>query len=92
MRQRGEMRGREVAVLVLNQMQMLDQQVAAARPVAQQRLDLVQRARGRPGGPSAYGGLRRLAAGIRRCPQIWADCECSSVRLCSLDKSDSGCR
>jgi hypothetical protein len=35
-RQRGEMRGREMAVMILNQMQMLDQQIAPARPVGEQ--------------------------------------------------------
>jgi len=43
LRQRGEMRGGEVAVLVLNQMQMLDQQVAPARPLTEQGADLIER-------------------------------------------------
>ena len=38
--ERGEMRRGDVAVFVLNQMQMLDQQVAPARAVGQQRLDI----------------------------------------------------
>ena len=33
------MRGGDVAILVLNEMQMLDQQIAPARPVAEQRAD-----------------------------------------------------
>ena len=41
--ERGEMRGAEVAVAVLDQMQMLDQQIAPARPVAEQRAHLDQR-------------------------------------------------
>ena len=43
--ERGEMRGGEMAVFVLDQMQMLDQQIAPARPVAEQRADLVERLR-----------------------------------------------
>ena len=39
------MRGGDVAVLVLDQMQVLDQQVALARAVAEQRRDLVERLR-----------------------------------------------
>ena len=42
-RERGEMRGREIAVVVLDEMQMLDQQVAPARPVVEQRAHLVER-------------------------------------------------
>ena len=53
--ERGEMRGGEMAVMVLDQMQMLDQQIAPARPVGQQRAHLVERAADRPGGPSACG-------------------------------------
>ena len=45
LRQRGEMRGGEMAVAVLDQVQMLDQQVAPARAVAEQRLDLGKRRR-----------------------------------------------
>jgi hypothetical protein len=43
--ERGEMRGGEMAVVVLDQMQMLDQQIAPARPVAEQRAHLVERRR-----------------------------------------------
>ena len=43
LRQRGEMRGGEIAVLVLDQMQMLDQQIAPALALAEQRTDLVER-------------------------------------------------
>ena len=45
LRQRGEMRGGQMAVMVLDQMQMLDQQIAPARPVGEQRLHLVERLR-----------------------------------------------
>ena len=62
--QRSEMRGREMAVLVLDQMEVLDQQVAAARALAKERADFLQRARGRPGGLSgssvAGGGRARI--------------------------------
>src|SRR5262245_27667366 len=36
------MRGRNLMILVLDQMQVLDQEVAPARPVAKQKLDLVR--------------------------------------------------
>ena len=42
--------GRDVAAAVLDQVQELDQQVAPARPVAQQRPDLVERLGLRPAG------------------------------------------
>ena len=45
LRQRGEMRGREMAVAVLNQMQMLDQEIAPALAVAEQRAHLLERPR-----------------------------------------------
>ena len=43
--ERREMRGGEMAVAVLDQMQMLDQQIAPARSVAEQRAHLVERRR-----------------------------------------------
>ena len=43
LRQRGEMRGRDVPVMVLDQVQVLDQQVAPPRPVGKQRLHLGER-------------------------------------------------
>ncbi len=39
---RCEMRGRDLMILVLDQMQVLDQEIAAARPVAEQKLDLMR--------------------------------------------------
>ena len=42
-RQRREMRGGEMAVMVLDQVQVLDQQVAPARLVDQQRAHLFER-------------------------------------------------
>ena len=45
LRERREMRGREMAVAVLDEMQVLDQQIAPARPVAEQRTHLVERRR-----------------------------------------------
>ena len=59
LRQRGEMRGREMPVAVLDQVQMLDQQIAPALAIAQQRAHLVERLRidlaafGRPPRPAA---------------------------------------
>ena len=44
-RQRRQMRARYVAVFVLDQMQMLDQKVAAARAIGQERLDIRHRLR-----------------------------------------------
>ena len=58
-RERSEMRGREMAVMVLDQMQMLDQQIAPARPVGEQRLHVVQRGRI---DLAAFRRARRLAA------------------------------
>jgi hypothetical protein len=64
--QRREVRRGDVPEAVLDQVQVLDHQVAAARPVAQQRPHLVQRpgchlppARGRPPAAFALAGVRR---------------------------------
>ena len=59
LRERGEMRGGEMAVVVLDQMQMLDQQIAPARAVAEQRAHLVERLRI---DLAALGRAPRLAA------------------------------
>ncbi len=40
--ERREMRGGNLMILVLDQVQMLDQQIAPPRPVAEQELDLVR--------------------------------------------------
>src|SRR5205085_8256729 len=45
LRQRGEMRGGEITVAVLDQVQMLDQEIAPALALAQQRAHLGQRLR-----------------------------------------------
>src|SRR5215467_14116006 len=45
LRQRGEMRGGEIAVAVLDQVEMLDQEIAPALALAQQRVHLYQRLR-----------------------------------------------
>ena len=45
LRQGGEMRGGQMAVMVLDEMQMLDQQIAPPRPVGQQRQHLFERLR-----------------------------------------------
>src|SRR5262249_35218214 len=42
-RERREMRGRQVSVPILNQVQVLDQEVAPARPLAQERTHLLER-------------------------------------------------
>ena len=68
------MRGREVAVAVLDQMQMLDQQIAPARRVAEQRAHLVERRRidlaalGRAARPAlaAAAAARRRILGFER--------------------------
>ena len=72
LRERGEMRGGEMAVVVLDQMQMLDQQIAPARPVGEQRAHLVERRRvdlaalGRARRPAAAAGLWLLLARIHQ--------------------------
>ena len=53
------MRGGQMAVMVLDQMQMLDQQIAPARPVGEQRAHLVER---RGVDLAALGRARRPAA------------------------------
>ena len=65
------MRGREMAVAVLDQMQMLDEKVAAAFTVAEQRPHLLKRLRidltafrgprrpASPGAPAIDGGRSR---------------------------------
>ena len=55
--ERREMRGGEMAVAVLDQMQVLDQQIAPARLVAEQRAHLVERRR------IDLAALRRLRRG-----------------------------
>ena len=73
--ERGQVRAGDVAVLVLDQMQMLDQQIALARAVAEQRCDLVGRAgidlpalgrAARPCGDVALRRCRRNAADFER--------------------------
>ena len=60
--ERREMRGGEMAVMILDQMQMLDQQIAPARPVGEQRAHLLERRRidlaalGRARRPAAAAG------------------------------------
>src|SRR5450756_2667930 len=64
--QRREMGGGQIAVMVLDQMQMLDQQIAPARSVGEQRAHFVERRRV---DLTALGRARRLAAacfGVRR--------------------------
>ena len=78
-RQRSEMRRGEMAVVVLDQMQMLDQQIAPARPVDQQRLHFFKRLRI---DLAAFGRPRRPAAAGRGC----AFTSCSMQRsFCSPD-------
>src|SRR5262249_62138486 len=45
MGKRGKMRSREMAVLVLNEVQMLDEKVAPAFPLAEERAHFVKRGR-----------------------------------------------
>src|SRR4051812_38877363 len=79
LRQRGEMRRREMAVTVLDEVQVFDQQIAPARPVAQKCTNLTQRRRldlpslGRPAWPAAAslgpienGGLVGHSDGFRQ--------------------------
>src|SRR6185369_1731227 len=62
--ERRKMRGGDLMVLVLDQMQVLDQQVAAARKIAEQLLDLIcggridlAPLRRRLGAPAALAGM-----------------------------------
>src|SRR5207249_1085529 len=59
LRERGEMGGREMAVAILNEVQMLDQEIAPARAIAQQRAHLRQRLRL---DLTAFGRLARAVA------------------------------
>ena len=65
---RGKMRGGDLVILVLDQVQMLDQQIAPPRPVAEQKLDLVRGRRidlaafwRRLGAPAALAGMVEFA-------------------------------
>ncbi len=72
LRQRGEMRGGEMAVAVLDQVQVLDQQVAPALALAEQRAHLVERLRvdlaafGRASRLAAASGVGAVSCGSRR--------------------------
>ena len=59
--ERREMAGRDLAKAVLDQVEMLDEEVAAKRPVAEQRLDLGERLWINL--PSLRGGLGALSPG-----------------------------
>src|SRR5207245_9737516 len=59
LRERGEMGGREMAVAILNEVQMLDQKIAPALAIAQQRSHLRQRLRL---DLTAFGRLARAVA------------------------------
>ena len=85
--ERGEMRGREMAVAVLDEMQMLDQEIALAAARAKQRADLVERGRI---DLAALGGAARAAAavaigaspfGCRRLPWDLKGLSCSFERF-----------
>jgi GAF domain-containing protein len=58
LRQRGEMRGGEISVAVLDQVQMFDQEIAPALAVAQQRAHLRERLR------LDLASFRRLARAV----------------------------
>ena len=45
LRQGGQMRGGQMTVMILDEMQMLDQEIAPPRPVGQQRQHLLERLR-----------------------------------------------
>src|SRR3954451_2200517 len=61
-RQRREVRRREMAVTVLDEVQVFDQQIAPTRPLAQKRPNLSQR--GRLHLPSFWRPARTPAAGL----------------------------
>ncbi len=58
LRERGEMRGGQIAVLVLDQVQVLDQEIAPALAIAQQRAHLRERSR------LDLAAFRRLAGAV----------------------------
>ena len=66
------MRGGKMPVMVLDEMQVLDQQIAPARPVGEQCAHLVERRRvdlaalGRARRPAPAAGLRLLLAGLHQ--------------------------
>ena len=62
LRQRGEMRGGEMAVPILDQVQVLDQEIAPALAIAEQRAHLVERLRV---DLAAFGRASRLTAASR---------------------------
>ena len=59
--ERGEMRGREMPVAVLDEMQMLDQKIAPPLARTEQRADLVERGRI---DLAALGGAARATAAV----------------------------
>jgi hypothetical protein len=65
--ERRHVRSGDVAVFVLDQMQMLDQQITLPRPLAKQRSDFSSRGRI---DLTALGGAARLAAARRRAVSI----------------------
>jgi hypothetical protein len=73
------MRSRQVAIVILNKVEMLDQQVAAARPVGQQRADFFKRIRV---DLAAFGGAIWLpsAAGSMRSGRLF----CLDIHYCFL--------
>ena len=74
LRQRGEMRRRKMPVTVLDQVQMLDQEIAPAWPVDQQRLNLFS-ACGSTCRPLGVRGGRR-----RPVPPPWPGRDSAAVR------------
>ena len=71
-RQCREVRSRKIAIVVLNKMQMLDEQIAPARPIGQQRQHVGERDRidltalGRTGRPAPATCAVAFPAGTRR--------------------------
>ena len=74
------MRGGEMAVVILNEMQMLDQQIAPARPVGEQRADFVERLRI---DLAALGRARRPASAGRAAPPEPRAAPCSVTLISS---------
>ena len=79
LRQRGKMRGGEMAVVILDEVQMLDEQIAPARPVGEQRKHFLERFRidltalrgarraAPPGSPAVVGRQCRRRLGQAHC-------------------------
>src|SRR5665213_1840334 len=89
--ERGQMRGGQMTVVILNQMKMLDQQIAPARAICEQRAHIFERPWGRPGGlwACAAAGGGPLAAAPSR-PGLQRSSFSPEVRKAPLNQGKQG--